>query len=275
MNQLINLFRAVPDVIWSAVLASLLTLSGVLISNRSNTTRQRIQLQHDADQKAKERNAALRREVYLKLAEELTQANSYLARLPQVDASKANPAEGMQGFFAAAARLQLVAEPKTALLVNELVGSYGELLLRLISRSMPLQAARQKITLHDDLYSRAEEQVTRVLGEMVKFNESAQANKQVFCALQRSFEGFQTQASEHADRRADAWEAFNRLNIQFHTQVISELRGIVEQQIPAMVEIRRDLGLTTDLDAYREQLERNWRRMSSQFDAFLQELQND
>jgi hypothetical protein len=201
MNQLINLFRAVPDVIWSAVLASLLTLSGVLISNRSNTTRQRIQLQHDADQKAKERNAALRREVYLKLAEELTQANSYLARLPQVDASKANPAEGMQGFFAAAARLQLVAEPKTALLVNELVGSYGELLLRLISRSMPLQSARQKITLHDDLYSRAEEQVTRVLGKMVKFNESAQASEQVFCALQRSFEGFQTQASEHADRR--------------------------------------------------------------------------
>ena len=274
MNQLLDLIRAVPDVIWSGVIASVLTLSGVLISNRSNTTRLRIQLQHDADQKTRERTATLRREVYLKAVEELTKANSYLAGLPQADPTKTNLAEGLQGFFAAAAKLQLVAEPKTALLVNGLVARYGELLLRLMGRAMPLHDVRSDISIHDTLYNRAQEQVTRVFGEMVKFNESAQANDQAFGALRRSFDSFQAQASTHAADRAQAWESFNRLNVEFCRQLLTDLRDVGEEQIPVLVEIRRDLGLTTELEAYREQMEGQWLRMSSQLDALLQKLQD-
>ena len=47
MQEIIALLKSIPDVIWSAFLASILTLSGVLISNRSNTTRLRLQLEHD------------------------------------------------------------------------------------------------------------------------------------------------------------------------------------------------------------------------------------
>lgn len=274
MSQLVDMLRSVPDVVWSGVIASVLTLSGVLISNWSNTTRLRIQLQHDSDQKAMERTAMLRREVYLKAVEELTKANSHLAGLPQADPTKTNLAEGLQGFFGAAAKLQLVAEPKTALLVNSLVASYSELLLRLLGRTMPLHEARSDISVHDTLYNQAQEQVTRVLGEMAKFNESAQANPQVFDALQRSLEGFQSRASKHATDRSLAWETFNRLNLEFSKQLLIDLREVSEQQIPALVEIRRDLGLITELEAYCQQMETQWIRMSSLFDALLKKLQD-
>lgn len=139
MTALINFIQSIPDVVWSAVIASILTLSGVLISNWSNTNRLKLQLRHDAAQKTTERTAALRRDVYLQAAEELTRANSYLASLPQADLTKTNAAEGLQGFFAAAAKLQLVAEPKTALLVDQIVAEYGELLLRVFAATIPLQ----------------------------------------------------------------------------------------------------------------------------------------
>lgn len=274
MNQLLALLQTVPDVVWSGLIASVLTLSGVLISNRSNTTRLRIQLQHDSDQKSRERTAVLRREVYLEAVEELTKANSHLAGLPQADPTKENLAEGLQGFFGAAAKLQLVAEPKTALLVNELVASYGELLLRLLGPAMPLHEARSDISIHDTLYNRAQEQVTRVLGEMAKFNETAQASPQVFAALQRSLEGFQSLASTHAAERAEAWDRFNRLNVEFCKQLLTDVRSIGEQQIPVLVEIRRDLGLTTQLETYRQQMESQWLRMSSQLNALLNKLQD-
>ena len=129
MTDLICFLQSIPDVIWSGLIASVLTLSGVLISNWSNTSRLKLQLQHDADQKTTERTATLRRDVYLSAAEELTKANTYLGSLAQIDLAKTNPAEGMQGFFGAAAKLQLVAEPKTALLVkfiNTVFPSLGE-----------------------------------------------------------------------------------------------------------------------------------------------------
>jgi len=275
MNQILDLVRAVPDVVWSGLIASVLTLGGVLISNRSNSTRLRIQLHHDADQKARERIATMRREVYLKAVEELTKANSHLAGLSQMDPTKTNLAEGLQGFFAAAAKLQLVAEPKTALLVNGLVASYGELLLRLMGRALPLHDVRSDISIHDSLYNSAQEQVARILREMAEFNESAQVDDQVFGALERSIEGFRARASKHAADRANAWAQFNSLNVEFCKQLFTDLREVGEQQIPVLVEIRRDLGLTSELVAYREQMEQQWRRMSFELDGLLLKLQRD
>jgi hypothetical protein len=272
MCELLSSLRSIPDVVWSGVIASVLTLSGVLLSNRSNTTRLRIQLNHDAEEKAKERTAILRREVYLKTVEELTKANSHLASLPQKNPTKENLAEGFQGFLGAAAKLQLVAEPKTALLVNQLVAAYGELMLRVMGSAMPLHRIQNKITVHDDLYNQAQAQVTRILAEMAKFNEAGQINDAVFSALQRSFEGFQAQASQHADARSQAWGEFNRNNVEFCKQLIIEMRAIGEQQIPVLVEIRRDLGLITELEAFREQMAAQWNRMSVQLETLLQKL---
>lgn len=273
MTALIEFVRSIPDVVWSGVIASVLTLSGVLISNWSSTNRLRIQLQHDAAEKTKERTAILRREVYLRAAEELTRANSHLASLPQSDLAKTNAADGLQGFFAEAAKLQLVAEPKTALLVNQLVAAYAELLLRLMARLMPLQEARTDISINDDLYNKAQAEVTRVLAEMAKFNEAAQVNNAVFGALQRAFDAYQAQAKTYADARSAAWDEFNRLNIEFCRQLLVDMRQIGEQQIPVLIEIRRDLGLTAELGAFREQMDAQWKRMAAQIDAMLSALQ--
>lgn len=90
MNELVDLLRSIPDVVWSGVIASTVTLTGVVVLDRSNTARLKIQLQHDAQENAKEHTATLRREVYLSAAEELTRANSYLGGLSQTDLSKTN-----------------------------------------------------------------------------------------------------------------------------------------------------------------------------------------
>lgn len=273
MTVYLEMFRSIPDVVWSAIIASVLTLSGVLISNRSNTSQLRIQLQHDASEKAKERTATLRRDVYLCVAEELTKANSHIASLPQADLAKTNAADGLQGFFAAAAKLQLVAEPKTALLVNRLVGSYGELLIRLMERLIPLQNAKSDIAINDQLYDKAQSEVYRVLSEMAKFNESAQVNDLVFGALQRSLNTHQSLANDYANARQAAWAEFSALNVKFLRQLLVDMRLIGDQQIPVLVEIRRDIGLTADLEAMQAQMEEQWARMSQQIDKMISALQ--
>lgn len=275
MTSLVDFLRSIPDVMWSGVVASFMTLSGVLISNWSNTTRLRIQLQHDADQKASERTSALRREVYLVAAEELTKANSQLAALPQSDLTKVNAAECLQGFFAAAAKLQLVAEPKTALLVNALVASYGELFIRLLQRIIPLQQARADISINDNLYNKSSAEVARILGEMTKFNESAQINPPVFSVLRNAVDFHQRQVEEYAAARSAAWSEFNQLNADFCRQLLLDMRTIGEQQIPVLIEIRRDLGLTSELSAFRAQMDDQWNQMKHQFDTLLSALEND
>lgn len=68
MQQLLFLIKSVPDVIWAGLLALFLTLGGVLLSNRGYKQRLRMQPDHDAAEKAKERTAILRRKTYLRAA---------------------------------------------------------------------------------------------------------------------------------------------------------------------------------------------------------------
>jgi predicted translin family RNA/ssDNA-binding protein len=275
MPTLISLLLSIPDVVWSGLIASALTLSGVLISNRSSTHRLRIQLQHDASEKSKERTANLRREVYLTTAEELTKANAHFASLPQSDLAKTNAAVGLQGFLAAAAKLQLVAEPHTALLMNGLVATYGELLLRVIARLMPLQKARIDISINDDMYNKAQAEVTRVLAEVAKFNEAAKVDDIVFGALQRALTSYREQAESYSAARSRAWDDFNHLNVEFVWQLLTDMQLVGEQQIPVLIEIRRDLGLTSDIEEFRKQMDANWKRMSRQIDMLLSSLRPD
>lgn len=274
MTNLICFFQSIPDVIWSGLIASVLTLSGVLISNWSNTSRLKLQLRHDADQKTTERTATLRRDVYLSAVEQLTKANTYLGSLPQIDLTKTNAAEGMQGFFGAAAKFQLVAEPKTALLVNQLVADYAEVLLKVMTYLVPLQSLRADIAICNDLYDQAQLEVKRILSEMAKFNESAQTNQAIFAALQRAFDFQQGQSQQYTSERSGHWESFNKLNVEFVRGLIPEMQRLGELQIPVLIEIRRDLGLTGELDVFRTQMQANAKRMTNQLETLLNAIQN-
>ena len=151
---LLDLVKSIPDVIWSGIVASVLTLGGVLIANASNTKRLKIQLKHDSTEKLRDRQATLRRDVYLNAAEELVKASSYLGALPSVNVATTNIGSGLQGFFVAASKLALVSDPSTAYEVNELVGQYGELFLKLTVKLLPLQSVKTDIGIRDDHYER-------------------------------------------------------------------------------------------------------------------------
>jgi hypothetical protein len=275
MDQLLSLLTTIPGVIWSGVVGAGLALCGVLISNRSNTSRLRIQLEHDAKEKGKERTATLRRDIYQRTAEELVKANVHLASLPNLDPAKVNIGEGLQGFFSAAARLQLVAEPKTALLVNQLVGEYGELFLDLMADLSPAHSARTDIQIADAHYEKAQGEVTRILGEMVKQNESGKPDAAVFSALQAQFDFQQAQSAKFAAMRDDGWSRFNSASVAFQRSVIARLVVIAPKQIPVLIELRRDLGLDGDLGELEAQIRRQMQRMQDRLNAFIEKLSGE
>ena len=269
MPTFASLLASVPDVVWSGIIGAVIALSGVLLSNRSNATRLRLQLQHDANEKAKERTAALRREVYLRVVEELAKANSHLAGLPNLDPAKVNVSEGVQGFFSAAARLQLVAESKTALLVNKLVGEYGEFFIDLLALLQPAHNARADIQIADHHYKQSQAEVTRVLGEMTKLNEIGKSDPVAFRALQSSFDFGQGQSAKFAADRDAAWFRFNAANIAFQRAVLTKLRDLVPRQVPVMIALRHDLGLSGEFDELETQLRQQMQRMEERFNALI------
>lgn len=274
MSEIFAFLKSVPDVVWSGVLASVITLSGVFLTNRSHTKRLRIQLQADAVEKDKERVSNMRREVYLKAAEELTRAMNYLTSLPQRDFTALNTNEELKEFFASSSKLQLVSEPQTALLANKLMALYSDVLLRIFEAAIPLQEARSDIAISDSFLTQSQGHVTRLLGEMERFNTSENTGIKSFEALNESLKFHQDQAELHATEHAEAWDRYNSHSVSLLKYIIGELRPLADLQIPLVLAIRKDLGLTADLSAWEAQLREQTSRMYDQLSDFLDRLMN-
>lgn len=261
MSEIINLIRSVPDVVWSGIIASLLTFIGVMLSNWSNTRRLKVQLSHDATEKAKERISILRREVYLKAIEELNRVNTKLVALAQADFVNSNPTNDLQDFYAAASKLQLIAEPETSLLASKLVAAYGMLTMRLLAKLGPLNDLKIEISICDRAYDVATAEVNRVLEKQRLLIESGQPDQAQMLALNNAYNFSSSQAAEYADQRAAAWAAFHVHHVDFVKMVMLELKVISEQQPPLMIAIRRDLGLTEQIEILKEHLDSQWKEM--------------
>ncbi|MFU6375761.1 hypothetical protein ACM792_11285 [Metapseudomonas otitidis] len=269
ITPLLELIAQVPNVVWSGLTAALLTLTGVFISNASNTKRLKIQLAHDASEKAKERTGKLRQEVYLLFAEELGKANTLIGSMAEADIFKDNKPTQMQGLFSAAIKLQFVAEPKTALVVGELSASYGAALLRLLAASDPLRKNRIDIDLTSKLFDEATEKATHYHGAISDLADSGQFDILESKKLNQRMKFHHAQMEKYNEERDELFEISNKLQKEFSQKLISEMKPLSSQYINAMMAIRSDLGLPVEHSIFEEQLKNHWKQMETELNQAL------
>lgn len=265
--ELLAYLERVPAIIWSALLASALTLTGVMLSNRSNTKRLITQLEHDASQKTKDRMATLHREVYLKLAEEMARASSFLGRLSQIDPAKENIASGLSELFAVGAKAQLIAQPETSKLVAELTAQYGEVVMRLLGEISPIQRLNTKIRSTSELLEHSHAEANRALAEMKRINESGISDPVRIDALSRSIDNSMQAADRLSDEREQHWDAHEEALRNFNIALLDQLHTIGPLQARVMTAIRAELGLGSGGIDPQKAVDESWRRM----DALLRE----
>lgn len=271
--QILCYLTKIPDVVWSGLLASALTLAGVMLSNWSNTKRLVKQLSHDSEEKAKDRINSLRKDVYLKAAEEMAKVNGYLGKITQIDPAKENIGDGLSEFFAASAKLQLVCQTNTALLAGELVTRYGEIALGLMAKASPVHGLKMAIRTADDFYDRNQAEVTRILAEMAQLNESGQPNPVRFAALERSYESAQHAANHFAEERSKAYEKHDIAMRDYMIELLNQIRSVGTLQVQLAAAIRSELSLETDLAEFEARLQVNSERMDRSLQDLLAKLE--
>jgi hypothetical protein len=262
----------IPNVIWSALVASAVTLFGVMLSNRGNAKRQREQLAHDAHEREKERLNSLRKEVYLRATEEGAKVHAHFARLPHIDPAKEDVSDGLKEFFAAAARVQLVAQLPTARLFAQLTQTSAEILMRLLVKARPIHELNEQVRLADQFYTHHHEEVTRTLAAMTQLNESGKPDPDRFAALQRSCESAKALATQWAvDRERANGERASAL-VAYNAGLFSDLRTLGALHIRIAAAMRTDIGLKTEPDDYLEDLEKGLDGIGEAMAKFQEDL---
>lgn len=273
VSSLIGWFNAIPNVVWSGVIGALVALLGVWASNASNTKRLMLQLDHDSREKDRDRKAELRRAVYLDAIEETIKANAYLGSLATVDPTKKNVGSKMQPFFAASAKIWLVADSETALLTRKLTGLYGESFMRLSTKVITIRKLTSQIEDLTDWIDRAKKEVQRVNAAITQFHETCQSNQAIYTALLGSSKTSEEHLGKLLRDKADLWKRMIPARMEFGMYVLTELEKLQDFQVEVICSLRRELGLQTDVAQFKAQQEEQRQRIVAAFEEFRLSVQ--
>lgn len=273
-QEIFQVIKEIPDVIWSGVIAALIALTGVWLSNVSNNSRLNLQLRHDADEKSKERIYSLRSSVYLIVAEYIETTNIHLSTLSGRDLTRLDMSMELQAIGGAMAKLKLVAGAETSKIATELSNAFGSVFLKLLTCLAPVQEEKTQIEIHDKLYREATDEAKRIQHEIDKIVQNGDLDYLKYQALDSALKFKLEQSSDYAGIRSEAYKKHNVKLQEFNSHLMLEMKGVTEIQLRLMISARNDLGLASDLKELRRQLELQWSVMQAAYTDSIAKLNN-
>jgi hypothetical protein len=252
-----------PTIVWSGVIAALISLGGIVLSNWSTARRLRIQLEHDATEKLKDRLSVLRKEVYLQLYSDITAIQGHLGALSSKDPTSPEFGAPVQTANSQLAKVQLVGSDEVMRHASELQALYTESLFALMVAAKPLHELRIDIGLADQLYNQYLQEAQRVTNEITILNETGRPDPVKITALQRSFDSFRAQYTNYANERSASWDAYNASQSGFVDVLKEQIARVAPTQAKLMAALKNEIGVKTDVATLLNQIEANQTRMEN------------
>lgn len=268
MNSIEILVQSVPDAVWAVFLGSALTLAGVFLTNRHNRIVQAARLEHESREREKQRKFEARSEVFLAAAAEMAKAQQVLGSLANVDFAKGNPAEFLAGFISASNQAVLIASDETAEVINDFLSAFLSAFFRLSPKMISLGDAKIERDIQDSSYRAYQSEVNRIQATMTYVVETGSYSTVDWNALNENLQFNQERMREAADLRSRAWEEINRLNFQFLDDLADQIQEISRANLPALVAMRSDLEIPTDITRYRAHMEKRLIAMNEHIEKF-------
>lgn len=263
----IDFFLRVSPVFWSALIAALVSIAGVVAANRSSMARLLVQHEndqkeaalqrsHDATQKAEDRKAAIRRQVYTDAVEQAHAVLGAIGSLPArpLDFGGVSDVEPLHAFLKANAKVWLVAESDAALLSRELTGQMAELYSKAIVSAHPLRVEFQKILDINVRLAHGEDETRRI---DIKIAELKEANADFLTrqAAANSWKEAHDWIAELKNSRQHVFDSMMPARIEHTNRLFDDMKNVQTTLVRLVSALRKELHLAAYENQFLLQLE--------------------
>lgn len=268
LEALTRLLESVPVVFYAATIASFMTLTGMWLQSRAESKRNLERLTHDALQRDRERDMALRREVYLRAAEAMAQAQEYLSGFANPAISPQQHEAMIKGVGADLNKVHIVASLSTVKAVVEANQFFVRAVADLSVKKRPIEALMHEIEREQRVIESAEARRDEALTTMKEMNRSATGTRplwdtqsRVFHDEQNDIDGALARKERLQQRLASKQSELARLcakaGLEFGRRVVN-----------ANLAIRRELELPLDAQDYLSLMQRSHDTLGHEVDEF-------
>ncbi|MGS0674118.1 chromosome partitioning protein ParA [Shewanella sp. 125m-1] len=270
MEFIIEFISKVPNVIWSAIIASVLTLLGVLWTNRGNEKRQTSLLEHEQRKYQSEQKLALKKEVFLNVARSFADVLGGVPKLMNLDFTQKDIEIQLSEHSGIVAKSYLVAKEDSVAAILDYSAETAESLLKLMkSRTLVLDHSKA-IEIYQSTIDTANEEKDRLISIMKELNLQGNNNQATFDYLQKSYEAQEIIVRRSKDSQKEQEEILKPLYMAFAKECISEHSRLLSLLPPMAIALRAELENDQNSQTFVDALNNNIHRMNVAFDSLFE-----
>jgi hypothetical protein len=238
------------------LMGSTFALVGVWLTNRGNLRNLRQQLAHDRAQKKTEYELSIRRDVYLGVAQSVSEGITAISRLTDLSISNAEAVAKYRDNSAQIAKIHIVAREQTAITFLEFMRGFSQAILRVSIARKPVQAIKDQMAMHLERMLRHNGSRDQALELIKQMSLNGIRDDEKFKRLSDAFEYEQSQASKAAIEHDALLDQLKPAHLKLFQSSLDEQRKLFQLLMPALKNIREELGMPIQTDSYAKALAR-------------------
>jgi len=265
MEFIIELISKVPNVVWSGVVASCLTFLGVLWTNKGNEKRQTALLEHEKEKYRSEQKLALKKEVFLKVAESFADVLGVIPKLMNLDFTQKEIEIQISGHSGIVAKSYLAAKEESVAEILSYSAETGEAFIKLMKERLVPLDHKKAIEIYQATIDSAKNEKDRIISIMKELNLQGHSNQATFDYLNKNYEVQENIVIQSTQSLEEQKSILQPIHMAFAKKCMSEHNRLLSLLPPMTIALRGELENDQNSQTFVDALNDNIERMSAAF----------
>jgi hypothetical protein len=270
MESFIELISKVPNVIWSAVIASFLTFLGVLWTNKGNEKRQTALLEHEKQKYQSEQKLALKKEVFLNVARSFADVLGIIPKLMNLDFTQKEIEIQMSDHSGIVAKSYLAAKEESVVAILNYSAETAEVFIKLMQERAVALDHKKAIEIYQATIDSAKKEKDRIISMMKELNLQGHNNQATFDYLNKSYEIQEGIINRSTVSLEEQKSILQPLHMTFAKKCLSEHSRLLSLLPPMTIALRGELENDQNSQKFVDALNDNIQRMNVAFDSIFE-----
>ena len=260
----------IPVAVIAALLASALTLSGVMLSNINSRNMHLDKLKHDSDENDRNREMELKKDVYMKTAEVMTDMLSLIIQVCNLNKTDEMLQKSLEESRAVSARMQVIGNNNTVQSVTSLSMEIGKTLFNLILRRVELLRIKNDIEINTDLADQMKEELDQQLEFMKQMNLDGNSDKRKWDTVNSNCEFYKNQRDNYLSKSAELRKKKLTEELKLFSSCYEEYIRVSKYYPNVILAIREELNLPIDEDKFIQNMEESLKEGKVILEEFIE-----
>ena len=270
METIVEFISKVPNVIWSAIIASCLTFLGVLLTNKGNEKRQAALLEHEKQKYQSEQKLALKKEVFLNVARSFADILGLFPKLMNLDFTQKDIETQMADHSGIIAKAYLVAKEDSVAAVLNYSAETAEAFIKLMKERAIVLDHKNAIEIYRSTISTANYEKDRIISMMKELNLQGHNNQATFDYLNKSYEIQEGIVNRSKASLEEQESILKPLYMDFAKKCMNEHSRLLSLLPPMTIALRAELENDQNSQTFVDALNDNIKRMNVAFDSLFE-----